>query len=90
MPTVKIYETIVSPDSGGTLVQLQISDAPLADEIWAIRLTLAARVPAFEGPLLVHVQRAAVLEAVSTLKALADDLLQEVPSGYPDRAAVKK
>ena len=77
----KILETIVTPNADGAVVQIQISDAPLDAEAWAIRLTLAVQGPLARRPLLDQVQHDAIDQANTALAALLRDLKEKIATG---------
>jgi hypothetical protein len=85
MPNVEIRETTVTPDAFGSVVRLQISDVPLADEhTAAIRMTVEVRLPVYEAPvLLAQWQREAILKAVRDLHPIGEALAQEIRRSPP-------
>jgi hypothetical protein len=76
---IEIRETTIATDDAATTVRLHISDASLDDETASFRLTLLAKLPRYRSPLVVQIQREAILEARNVLGMLAEDLLQDVP-----------
>ncbi len=84
VPNAKILETTVIPNAGGSLVQLQISDAPLDAEAWAIRLTLSVQIPAYRLPLLAHVEREAINIADDVLGTLLRTMAEEIQKSRHD------
>lgn len=81
VPNAKILETTVTPNARGSVVQLQISDAPLDAEAWAIRLTLSVQIPAYRLPLVAHVEREAINIADDVLAALLRNMAEEIQAG---------
>jgi hypothetical protein len=78
MAKAAILQTIVTPDGDGTVVQLQISDAPLLDESAAIRIALTVRVGAYDLPLLAHLEREALEVALRALRDLSQAKASEI------------
>lgn len=80
MLDAEIRETIVVPDAnGGTVIRLQISDAPLPSESAAIVLQMSVRLPPYEPPLtLAHYQREAMRVAYEVLRRISEDKLKEI------------
>lgn len=78
MPAAQILETIVTPNADGAIVQLYISDAARDAEDAAIRLALTVSIPAFQSPLLIHIQRAAIEAATNALRDLNSSLGQQL------------
>jgi hypothetical protein len=78
VPDPEIRETIVTPEANEIAVQLQISDAPLPAEDAKILILLNVRLPAYETPLLVHIQREAIRQAFDALSALAQEMASEI------------
>ena len=76
---IEIRETTITTDDAGTTVRLHISDAPLDAEHASFRLDLLAKLPRYNFPLVMHVQREAILQAQSALESLADALVQNLP-----------
>ncbi|MFI5021148.1 MAG: hypothetical protein ACHQRJ_05785 [Alphaproteobacteria bacterium] len=91
MPDAKILATTVTPNASGAIVELQISDAPLDAEVWAIRLNLSVQIPDFDLPLLAHLQREAMRIADKALDALTRAIEREVlQTSHNVSPAVKK
>jgi hypothetical protein len=78
MPDAEIRITTVTQDASGFLVQLHISDEVRPDVAPATSLTLTVRVPAFETPLLAHLQREAMKTAHETLSNLLEKSVREI------------
>lgn len=78
MAKTEIRETTVSPDGDGSIVRLQISDAPPPYESATMHLQLTVRLPAYEPPLLAHLQREAIDAAVQELRVHLQGLYQEI------------
>lgn len=81
LPNAKILETTILPDAGGVTVRLQIADAPLQSLDAAsagFHLALSVRLPAYQSPLLVHMEREAIDVAHTVLSALLRDLKDEI------------
>ena len=76
---IEIRETAITTDDAGTTVRLHISDAPLDAEHASFRLDLLAKLPRYNYPLVMHVQREAILEAQTALERIADALVQNLP-----------
>lgn len=74
MPQIQLFETIVTPSVDGSIVQLYISNSPRDAEDGAIRIALTALIPAYNIPLLAHVQRAAIAQALKALQAVHNEL----------------
>jgi hypothetical protein len=77
---IEIRETTITTDDAGTTVRLHISDAPLDAEHASFRLDLLAKLPRYNFPLVMHVQREAILEAQKALEELADGLVKNLPA----------
>ncbi|MGC1181195.1 MAG: hypothetical protein ACLQF1_07530 [Methyloceanibacter sp.] len=75
----EIRETTITTDDGASIVRLHIADAPIGDDTAAFRLTLLAKLPRYKAPLLVQIQREAILRAREVLSRLERELLQDVP-----------
>lgn len=82
--TIKIYRTTVTPAGDGEVVQLHISDAPPGDESASFVLDITARVPTFESPLLLHVQREAMDKAQKVLSNYLRELAERIQRGDAD------
>ena len=74
----EIRETTATPDADGSVVQLHISDAPPLSESPGIRLQLSVKIPAYETPLLAHLQREVMKRAKDVLEALLQKLASEI------------
>jgi len=82
----KILETTVAASGDALVVRLQIADVQRPEEEAAgVHMTVTIRVPAYNCPLLVHLQRAALDTAQKILAKLSDELLQSISSDYPSR-----
>jgi hypothetical protein len=78
-----IRETTITPGAHGDIVQIRISDAPLADESASFQLTILAKVKALQTPTVAHLQREAMKMAQETLTELLQNLMREIQaSGY--------
>jgi hypothetical protein len=77
---IEIRETTVSPNSKGTAVRLQISDAPLHPEsVATFHLDLTVTLPEYAvPPLLVQFQAQAIRKAQEVLRQVDDQLLQDI------------
>jgi hypothetical protein len=83
MADVEIRETTVAAPSNGLAVRVQISDAPLNAENAAMLLDLHVTLPAYEAPLLLQVQRQAIVAAMDVLRALEHVLAHEIQGNDP-------
>lgn len=81
---IEIRATTVTPNASGALVQLHISDATHPDAVAATSLTLAVQVPAFDGPLLAHLQREAMEIAYNVLGELREQTAREIRNARID------
>jgi hypothetical protein len=85
LETAKIVETTVLSGTDGQTVRLQIADASLqALPDATVHLVLTAKLPAYRGPMLAHVQREIVDSAHSVLSRLLEELAAEIRSGRAD------
>jgi hypothetical protein len=75
---VEIRETIVTPDSSGQVVQLQISDEPLQHESPGILVQLSVCVPHHRTPLLAYLQREAMKRANDEIHKLLQPWAAEI------------
>lgn len=75
---IEIRETTVTPNATGCIIQLHISDAPPDDESAAFVLTISAKFPALQTPLLAQLQRAAMKAAQDALTPLLIELATEL------------
>jgi hypothetical protein len=82
--TVKIHRTTVTPAEDGEVVQLYVSDAPPGDVSASFVLDITARVPTFESPLLLHVQREAMDKAQKVLSEYLRELADRITRGGAD------
>jgi hypothetical protein len=77
---VKIRATTITPELGGNVVEVHISDEVLDDGSTSLALQIVATVGNFERPLLARLQRAAMIQASDALKVLlqqaADDIVK--------------
>lgn len=78
MPDPEIRETIVTPDAGGSVVQLQISDGPLQVGPSEILIHVSAKLPAYKAPLFAQLQREAMRRAQDALSMLLQKLASEI------------
>lgn len=75
---IEIRQCIVTPGTNGDMVQLHISDAPLGDAAASVALHITATVPFLEAPLLLHLQREAMMVAQQTLGAMVQKTAHEI------------
>ena len=73
-----IFETVVSPVANGTIVRIQIADAPLRDgemdaDAGDIHIDLTVRLPNAANPRLASVHREAINRAQHVLGRLAQE-----------------
>ena len=73
-----IFETVVSPIDNGTIVRIQIADAPLRDglmdaDLSDIHIDLTVRLPNAANPRLASVHREAINRAQQVLSRLAQE-----------------
>jgi hypothetical protein len=73
-----IFETTVSPVDNGTIVHMQISDAPLRDglmdaDVADIHIDLTVRLPNAANPRLASIHREAINRAQQVLDRLAQE-----------------
>jgi hypothetical protein len=73
-----IFETVVSPVDNGTIVRIQIADAPLRDglmdaDLSDIYIDLTVRLPNAANPRLASVHREAINRAQQVLSRLAQE-----------------
>ena len=71
-----ILETVVSPVANGTIIRIQIADAPLQDGVMDadagdIHIDLTVRLPNAANPRLASIHREAINRAQQVLGALA-------------------
>ena len=71
-----IFETVVSPVSNGTIVRVQIADAPLRDglmdaDVGDIHIDVTVRLPNAANPRLASIHREAINRAQQVLSRLA-------------------
>jgi hypothetical protein len=79
MPKVEIRETTIIPDADGSVVRLQLSDAPLQSESVTTLLVVTVTLPEYTAPsLIVQLQRQAILAAMEILREFDQSLLQEI------------
>jgi hypothetical protein len=79
---IELRETTITPCDGGQIVQLHISDAPPDDESATFVVKILAKLPSYETPLLLHVQR----EAISMAQDSLTPILQEMASQITNKA----
>ena len=83
---ITVRETTIKQDGASTIVELHVSDAPLAEPLASFRLTIAASVPDFQAPTLAHLQRAVIEKAQEALRDIETALYQELHAeGYPNQ-----
>lgn len=83
---VEIREVTATPDAKGWVVRLQISDAPLRSEsVPTFHLDLTALVPAYEMPLVAHLERAALKVAQEELTRLLQERMNAISGGNYER-----
>ena len=85
MAIVAIRETTVTPQGGGLVVRLQMSDAPLLDESATTLLDVKMRLPRSGVSVLEHLQIELVLKIQEIMKSMAEDIglrIQSAP-GIP-------
>ena len=78
MADTSIRETSVLPYADGTVVRLVIADVPPPYESAAMHLQLLVRLPAYEPPLLAHLQSEAIRAAIYELRVIDRSLDQEI------------
>jgi hypothetical protein len=71
-----IFETVVSPVDHGTIVRIQIADAPLRDglmdaDVSDVHIDLTVRLPNAANPRLASIHREAISRAQQVLSRLA-------------------
>jgi hypothetical protein len=71
-----ILETVVSPTGNGTIIRIQIADAPLQDGLMDadagdIHIDLTVRLPNAANPRLASIHREAINRAQQVLEGLA-------------------
>jgi hypothetical protein len=77
-----IFETVVSPVGNGTIVRVQIADAPLRDgqmdaDVSDIYIDLTVRLPDAANPRLGSIHREAINRAQQVLSRLAQQTPQD-------------
>lgn len=75
---IAIRETIVTPATGGDVIQLHISDAPLGDEYARFAVRILAKLPPLRTPAVAQLQREAIEIAQAELSQLLQDLAIEI------------
>jgi hypothetical protein len=85
MTDVAIRETTVTPLADGTVVRLQMSDAPLLDESATMILDVRMRLTRSGVSVLEHLQIEVMTKTQEILNSLIEDLGLKVQSapGYP-------
>jgi hypothetical protein len=78
MADVTIRETTVLPDGDGLAVRIEIADGPPPYETASTHLRLSVRLPAYEPPLLAHLQAETVRAAIRQLQAIETEVLREI------------
>jgi hypothetical protein len=79
MPDVEIRATTITPDADGSIVRLQLSDAPLQAQYATTLLDVTVKLPEYTDPLLMaQLQRQAIRAAMDVFRALDQSLLQEI------------
>ena len=73
-----ILETVVSPTDNGTIIRIQIADAPLQDGLMDadagdIHIVLTVRLPNAANPRLASIHREAINRAQQVLSHLAQE-----------------
>ena len=73
-----IVETVVSPTDNGTIIRIQIADAPLQDglldaDVGDIHIDLTIRLPNAANPRLASIHREAINRAQQVLSRLAQE-----------------
>ena len=81
---VEIRQTIVTPDTGGSLVQLEIADASLGDAPPPFQIVLRATVRLPSEPMIAEAQRAALKAAQAEVTALLQKLANEIQAAGRD------
>ena len=80
----KILENTRIRHVGGSVVQLQISDAPLDAEAGAIRLALSVPIPSYRMRLLAQVEREVIDAADTVLHSLLQKMATEIQASRHD------
>ena len=79
MPDVEIRATTVAPDADGSIVRIQLSDAPLQAESATMLLDVTVKLPEYtEPPLMAQLQRQAIRAAMEVFRKVDQNLLQEI------------
>jgi hypothetical protein len=79
MPDVEIRETTIIPDANGSIVRLQLSDAPPQAEYATMLLDVTVKLPEYTAPpLMAQLQRQAIRAVMEVLRAFDQSLLQEI------------
>jgi hypothetical protein len=79
MADAEIRQTTVTPDADGSIVRLQISDAPLQSESATMLLDMTVKLPEYTAPLLIaQFQRQALRVAMEVLRSFERRIIQEI------------
>ena len=81
---IAIRETIVTPASGGDVIQLHISDAPLGDEYAKFAVRILAKLPPVQTSAVAQLQREVIEIAQAELSQLLQDLAMEIQNAGLD------